>query len=191
MNYSTSPESSSSSLSSDELSSAQAFVSWFFDMLNSCNPFLKKPPQDFGPHHFWSNAQLFLIMNTASSKVEDCIEGNFQVSQRLLQFPQQQLLIFSPNLTAEGVQVKTDPHGLKLILVCGTLHLNNNCIGVFQQSFGLVRDPVAPDHWKIKIMCLKMDEQQALTIPTLNECEGVAAIEGHTVRALQQSLTDT
>ncbi|KAH9520434.1 hypothetical protein Btru_060774 [Bulinus truncatus] len=171
-----------------EQRNAEDFVKWFYDMLNSHNPFLSQPQREFGPQHFWESAQLFLVMNTKNSKVEDIVDGSILVSERLLKFPTETLLIFLPNISANGVKSKTDPHGLKLILACGTLHLNNECVGTFQQSFGLVRNPASPGVWKIKITCLKMDEHSALALPKLDDCSEIHAIEAHTVKVLEQSM---
>lgn len=167
---------------------AEGFVQWFYDMLNSYNPVLNKDHTHFGPQHFWENAQLFLSVNTKNSKVEDIANGNILVCERLLKFPMQDLILFLPNVSADGVKTKSDSHGLKLILVCGTLHVNNQCVGVFQQSFGLIRNPLSPDIWKIKITCLKMDELTPLASPRLQDCLEISAIEQHTVKALEQAM---
>ncbi|KAI8793121.1 CAunnamed protein product [Biomphalaria glabrata] len=167
---------------------AEGFVQWFYDMLNSYNPVLNKDHTHFGPQHFWENAQLFLSVNTKNSKVEDIANGNILVCERLLKFPMQDLILFLPNVSADGVKTKSDSHGLKLILVCGTLHVNNQCVGVFQQSFGLIRNPLSPDIWKIKITCLKMDEHTPLASPRLQDCLEISAIEQHTVKALEQAM---
>lgn len=161
------------------------FVSWFFDMLNSLNPVFHLKPQNFGPQHFWENAELHLhmVLSTASNSEDIC--GSMNVCERLASFTQNDRLLFNPNLNSDGVMVKSDPHGLKLIMVCGSLHKDNNCVGVFQQSFGLVCDPRSRDIMKIKISFLKMQEGFMQRIPNLKDSPDSAIIEELTVKALK------
>ena len=42
-------------------------------------------------------------------------------------------LTFNPNLCEEGVRGTLDPHGLVLVLACGTLHNQHTVCGVFEQ----------------------------------------------------------
>ena len=42
-------------------------------------------------------------------------------------------LSFNPNLCEEGVRGTLDPHGLVLVLACGTLHNQHTVCGVFEQ----------------------------------------------------------
>lgn len=167
---------------------AEAFVKWFYEMLNSNNPTLGKNVGIFGSQHFWDNAQLFLSMNSRGSKIEDIVCGSSLVANRLLQFSTENHLLFSPNVSAEGVKCRSDPHGLKLIMVCGTLHKLNSCVGKFQQCFGLVKEPMSQDVWKVKVACLKMDEESALMVPRLTDCADIQSLEGHTIKVLEQSL---
>ena len=37
-----------------------------------------------------------------------------------------------------------------MVLVCGTLHSRFTVCGVFEQVFGLIKDPSADNNWKIK-----------------------------------------
>ena len=45
---------------------------------------------------------------------------------------------------------RLDPHGLVLVLACGTLHNQATVCGFFEQVFGLIRDPDSENNWKIK-----------------------------------------
>lgn len=45
----------------DPLVLGQQFCQWFFQLLNSHNPSLGQPPQDWGPQHFWPDVKLRLI----------------------------------------------------------------------------------------------------------------------------------
>jgi hypothetical protein len=44
-------------------------------------------------------------------------------------------LQYNPNLCEEGVRGRLDPHGLVLVLACGTLHNHQTVCGVFEQVF--------------------------------------------------------
>ena len=169
----------------NDQASAIKFVSWFFDMLNSLNPLFHLKPQNFGPQHFWDNAQLHISMMLAASSYTEDFSGSVSVCERLAAFTGKDGLLFNPNLNNEGVMVKTDPHGLKLIMVCGSVHKNNSCVGVFQQSFGLVWDPRYRDVMKIKISFLKLQEGFVQNIPSLKDSPDSAIIEELTVKALK------
>ena len=56
----------------------------------------------------------------------------------------------NPNLCEEGVKGRLDPHGLVLVLVCGTLHNQTTVCGVFEQvsmcELGCVAAP-CPGVW--------------------------------------------
>ncbi|XP_005094524.1 uncharacterized protein C3orf38 homolog [Aplysia californica] len=171
-----------------ECATAVKFVTWFYNMLNSLNPSFHLVPQDFGPQHFWDNAELHLHMaRFATSQTEDHA-GCESVAKRLAAFTNTDMLLFHPNLSGDGVQIKSDPHGLKLILACGSLHRSNSCIGIFVQSFGIVKDPRLPDAWKVKVSYLKMQEGSMQNLPKLQDTEDCAAIEGLTVKALEGAL---
>jgi hypothetical protein len=74
-------------------------------------------------------------------------------------------LCFIPNLSHEGVQGRIAVHGLIMVLVCGTLHQQDRCVGVFEQSFGLIRDPSVDNVWKIKYTNLSLKSTSIVTKP--------------------------
>ena len=47
-------------------------------------------------------------------------------------------------------------YGLVLVSIGGTVHRYSQCIGIFEQSFGLIKDPNMDNNWKIKFTELKM-----------------------------------
>lgn len=142
------------------------FAEWFYKNLNSFNPYMRKTPGDFGPHHFWDEVYLVLNSHTPQPS-EEKLEGAYLVSQRFLAFAKDEYLLFSPNLTQDGIYVKSNPHGIVMILVCGTVHRNNECLGVFQQLFGIVKDPRFENNWKIKLTKLDVKTSHVTAMPKL------------------------
>ncbi|XP_046373863.2 uncharacterized protein C3orf38 homolog [Haliotis rufescens] len=148
----------------------ETFVSWFYKILNSHNPSLNQVPEDFGPHHFWNDVKLYLLTRTPHESSEE-YEGGVLVSQRFLALVKEEQLLFNPNVTGDGVQVKSDPHGLVIIMVCGTIHRSNDCLGVFQQMFGLIGDPRYDNNWKVKVTKLRIQSSQVTSIPRLQDSD--------------------
>ena len=144
----------------------ETFVRWFYELLNYENPLCGGG--DFGPHHFWENCTLKLVSKTPEVS-EDNYEGRVLVAQRLQALAREELLIFNPNISAEGVKVRSDPHGLLIIMVCGTIHQHNNCLGIFQQLFGLVRSPLNENTWKVKMTQLQLCSSRVTAIPKLTD----------------------
>ncbi|BFZ01006.1 hypothetical protein BsWGS_04045 [Bradybaena similaris] len=171
---------------SSNQSDAEAFVKWFYEMLNSYHPAVNKSGEPFGPHHFWDNAHLYLLMVPSAENKEENILGGDKVAERLLSLTKFSHIIFNPNVSSQGVTLTSTNHGSKVILVCGTLHSVSACVGTFQQSFALVSDPLNPGKWKVKVTCLKMDQCTASTLPKLEDCQEIQAIEAHTRLALHQ-----
>ncbi|KAL3865809.1 hypothetical protein ACJMK2_043159 [Sinanodonta woodiana] len=143
----------------------ESFARWFYQMLNSHNPSTGDAPEDFGPHHFWDEATLTVYIN-APVRSQD-FKGSSFVSQRMLALVKEDQLIFNPNIGPEGLFVKTSPHGLVLIMVCGTLHRANSCLGIFQQVFGIIRDPRFDNNWKVKVMKLSLNSTEVTVMPKL------------------------
>ncbi|XP_067664467.1 uncharacterized protein C3orf38 homolog [Haliotis asinina] len=148
----------------------ETFASWFFKILNSHNPSLNQVPEDFGPHHFWNDVKLYLLTQTPNENSEE-YEGGVLVSKRFLALVKEEQLLFNPNITGDGVQVKSDPHGLVIVMVCGTIHRGNNCLGVFQQMFGLIGDPRYDNNWKVKVSKLRIQSSQVTSIPRLQDSD--------------------
>ena len=145
----------------------ETFVRWFYDLINSENP-VRGSRGDFGPHHFWENCTLKLVSKTPDLS-EDYYEGNVLVARRLQALVREELLLFNPNISADGVKVQSDPHGLLFVMVCGTIHQHNKCLGIFQQMFGLIRSPLNETTWKVKTTLLQLLSSQVTTIPKLTD----------------------
>lgn len=134
------------------------FCQWFFQLWNSQNPQAAQQAQDWGPQHFWSDAKLLLLLYTQVQQKEEFL-GAELVSQRLFSLVWEERVLFCPNLEQTGLKCVSTPHGLVLVAVAGTIHRENNCLGVFEQVFGLIRDPLEDSRWKIKCVHLKIKGQ--------------------------------
>lgn len=144
----------------------EQFAKWYYEMLNSFNPTTPDTPKDFGPHHFWDDAKLKVNAVTPSPAQEEYV-GPQTVAERLISFTKEEQLLFNPNIGSEGVFVKTSRHGMVMIMVCGTIHRGNECLGVFQQVFGIIKDPRFNDNWKIKVTYLDVKSSQVTEMPKL------------------------
>lgn len=158
----------------------ETFARWFFDALNSHNPSRGVPVQDFGPQHFLDDAELHLLKLGAIEDRERC-SGHQAVSDRFLAFVKGEHLLFSPNCEHGGIMVDTNPHGLVVVLVCGTIHRENQCLGIFDQMFGLIKDPRFDNNYKIKISKMKLhattvSQQPKLTDKSPEEIQDLAAV---------------
>ncbi|KAJ8970442.1 hypothetical protein NQ314_001237 [Rhamnusium bicolor] len=122
---------------------AEQFSKWFYSLMNS--------EECIGSEHFFPDAKLKLDLyfgnDCHSTVVEDSPE---EIVQALLQVKLQHNLFFNPNVSKEGIQGRMDPHGLVIVLACGTLHIQQACAGIFEQVFALARDPFCDNNWKIK-----------------------------------------
>ncbi|KAF5277092.1 hypothetical protein FQA39_LY06330 [Lamprigera yunnana] len=122
---------------------ALKFSEWFYTMMNSNEP--------IGEEHFWTDSNLKLKLSSDDQNVIEEINHNPQeIIKILFRTKMEHSLYFNPNCLKDGVQGRVDPHGLVAVLVCGTLHSNSVCVGVFEQVFMLARDPFSSNNWKIK-----------------------------------------
>lgn len=142
---------------------AFAFTEWFYSILNKnvC----------MGPEHFWGDAKLKLSLTSNEECFSEEVNSSpLDIVRMLFQTKSKYSLYFNPNLTTEGVQGRMDPHGLVLVLTCGTLIVDGVCAGVFEQVFALARDPFSDNNWKIKNTELNLRSRNDITsLPTLNE----------------------
>ncbi|CAD7004150.1 unnamed protein product [Ceratitis capitata] len=143
---------------------ARKFTEWFFINLND---------KSLKIEDFWTDSQLQLRI-AASDHINDyeCAGAN-EVIVNLFRSKDQFGFYFNPNLTHAGVQGRMNVHGLVLVLACGTLHTEQNCVGVFECSFGLLRDPFAENNWKVKTMQCVLRSQSAAVIPSLCASEAL------------------
>lgn len=141
---------------------AEHFVKWFFGMVNQ---------KEEISSHFFNDSRCKITFYDVNI---DCkvIENNPQdIGSTLLSLSVQNKLFFNPNFTSDGVQGRMDPHGLVMVLVCGTLHHNENCVGVFEQVFALARDPFSENNWKIKSTELNLRVKNVDKPPCLTDSD--------------------
>ncbi len=159
---------------------AKQFVTWFFQQLNSLNPQFAQGSSttgDWGPQHFFNDCKLKLNLQSQDSRT-DLFEGAELVAERFCDLIQSEGLLFNPNLEADGTKGVNDPHGLVLAFVCGTIHREGSCLGVFEQRFGLVRDPLNQNNWKIKFTDLNVKSESVNQLPKLSSASNFPAITG-------------
>jgi hypothetical protein len=148
---------------------ARQFTHWFYSMLNQHDE--HHEGSRLGVEHFWQDCNMKLVLNSemGGSKCE-VKNSAANVVQLICSTKTQHNLYFNPNFSCEGVQGKTEYHGLVMVLACGTLHQQDTCVGVFEQLFGLIRDPLAYNNWKIKYTELNLKSKSIVTSsPTLAE----------------------
>ncbi|KAG1653099.1 hypothetical protein GQR58_003747 [Nymphon striatum] len=128
---------------------ALKFGGWFYSLLNG----IHEINSEFGPKHFWPDCKLEIEVNYIE---EPFAIGNEHVSSTLVKLMTTHKLYLNPNLSDEVVQAEMESHGLIAIMIRGTVIQSNVCIGVFDQSFGLIQDPSAGNSWKVKFTKLKL-----------------------------------
>ncbi|XP_026376157.2 uncharacterized protein C3orf38 homolog [Ursus arctos] len=146
----------------------EEFCHWFFELLNSQNPFLGPPQDEWGPQHFWHDVKLRFYYNTSEQNVIDYYGAEI-VSLRLLSLVKEEYLFLSPNLDSHGLKCASSPHGLVMVGVAGTVHRGNTCLGIFEQIFGLIRCPFVENTWKIKFINLRIIGEGSLAPGTLTK----------------------
>jgi len=146
---------------------ANSFVRWYFQLLNRC---VETDTVDWNHSHFWPNASAKVSLSSETGEIIECMEvlhNSEEVSTMLLQVFKKHRLKCNPNMCDEGVRGKLSPHGLVMVLACGTLHSENDVCGVFEQVFGLVRDPSAENNWKIKQTEVRLIGGQVRGVPSI------------------------
>ncbi|XP_069693108.1 uncharacterized protein C3orf38 homolog isoform X2 [Periplaneta americana] len=148
---------------------ARQFTNWFYSMLNQHE--VTSQETRLGIEHFWQDCNMCLVIQSEIESIKHEVQNNASdVVQLLCSTKIEHNLHFNPNMSSEGVKGKTDAHGLVMIIVCGTLHQQDRCVGVFEQLFGLIRDPSACNNWKIKYTNVILKSKSLVTcLPTLAE----------------------
>ncbi|XP_071449826.1 uncharacterized protein C3orf38 homolog [Hetaerina americana] len=130
------------------------FVQWFYNLLNQATD--GSGEAHFGVEHFWPDCSMKLQLLSEMHDSREEVQGNASEVVRLfLDMKSKYSVYFHPNMSRNGVHGRKDPHGLVLVLACGTLHKYDMCCGVFEQLFGLIEDP-STNNWKIKFTELKL-----------------------------------
>jgi len=136
---------SSPSKSSSIAKLSQEFTEWFFTSWNNV--------LTFSADHFFPDCQLTLIHENQRR-----VLGAYHVCDVLRSYVASQELRFAPN--TQSNKVEESKHGLVLVQIHGTIHQRGTCIGIFDQSFGLARDPNHSNNYLIKFCFLNMQTQQ-------------------------------
>ncbi|XP_054288422.1 uncharacterized protein C3orf38 homolog [Macrosteles quadrilineatus] len=149
---------------------AHKFTEWYYQLLNK--DFLQGGNFAVGAEHFWNDATLQIEMMSNGQTVTEEAEGSTASVTLIRDIKQRHKLYFSPNLSAEGVRGRSEPHGAVCVLVCGTLHQSAGVVvGVFEQVFWLIKDPLTNNTWKIKRNQLRLTSKERTVMPTLIEGE--------------------
>ncbi|KAJ9578717.1 hypothetical protein L9F63_005079 [Diploptera punctata] len=151
---------------------AHAFTNWFYSMFNQQGMAL-------GSEHFWQDCSMCMTVTSGADMEKFEVHNSaLDVHKLLYNTKFEHNLYFNPNISNQGVRGKLDAYGLILVLVCGTLHQQEKCVGVFEQMFGLIRDPSACNNWKIKKTQLHLKNSQMISrLPTLEEGNLLLSIE--------------
>ncbi|XP_067849260.1 uncharacterized protein C3orf38 homolog [Heptranchias perlo] len=167
--YQISPQTASGGVT-DCQTIGKEFCQWFFQLLNSQNPSFGQLPEEWGPQHFWEDAVLHFVHCVHEEQTEHH-QSAAMVSLRLLSLVTDEQLLFNPNISENGMRCETSPHGLAAVAVAGTIHKSSQCLGIFEQLFGLIRTPVSGNNWKIKYVKLQvkaLSDQQEVIQPNLS-----------------------
>ncbi|KAK9877233.1 hypothetical protein WA026_016979 [Henosepilachna vigintioctopunctata] len=137
---------------------AREFSQWFYKLLND---------NHLTSDHFFPDVSLNLTLLSSEQANTNNISNDAEaVTNCLLTTKLQNDLFFNPNISEEGLKAQMDPHGLVMVIVCGTLHSKSVCVGVFEQMFALARDPFAENNWKIKRSDLRLKNSN-ITTPSI------------------------
>ncbi|CAF0877039.1 unnamed protein product [Didymodactylos carnosus] len=126
---------------------SEQFTEWFYTNWNDL--------KNFGPEHFFHD--VFLVITQENRR----ITGSQNVYDHLRDCIVKYNLKFNPNVNNN--QIYESPHGLVMILVHGTVHQQTTCLGIFEQTFGLVRDPARGNNYIIKMIYLDVRITQTQT----------------------------
>jgi len=149
----------------DDQEFATQFSVWFYTKLNGVNG----AADSFGIEHFFNDATMTLLITTADHKNSiEHFDGADLVVRRLVALVADEQLILNANQSEDGVRGMSDPHGRRVVFVCGTVHRGNAVLGLFEQQFGLVCDPAAENNWKICSTRLAMSTRTPSQLPTLS-----------------------
>ena len=112
---------------------ASSFVRWYYHLLNTQ---VDTDTPDWSSSHFWPDASARVSLLNQAGEVQENIEvmnNSEEVSRMLVNVFRDHKLKCNPNLCEEGVRGRLSPHGLVMVLACGTLHNQDRVCGVFEQ----------------------------------------------------------
>lgn len=93
----------------------------------------------------------------SNEHTEDQCQGAAASSNKLIEVLLSEQLFL--NVNHSSIKGDMDTYGLARIVAGGTVHRSQQCLGLFEQSFGLIRDPLTDNNWKIKFTHLKLKAQ--------------------------------
>ena len=147
---------------------ASKFTAWFYDLLNSYKLSEKE--------HFWGDSSAKISLQDQNHCRNFAVKENGEeVCRTISNIVSEYGIQFNPNNCVDGVQGHIDPHGLVSVKTCGTLHNATACCGIFNQKFGLIRDPFANNSWKIKFTEAVLVSKTVSEIPRLNQLTDFAS----------------
>ena len=151
------------------------FSSWFYGLLNKqrAGTLVNK---EWGAQHFDPDCRLMMVLETTKVSSSNTFEGADVVRQRLGALVRQEDIQFNPNLGVDGIKSWMDKDNLVIVLACGSLHKDGAAIGIFEQKFGLLRNPLMDNNWCSRITDLKIVEQAIHQPPTLKDTQTFLAI---------------
>ena len=118
---------------------ANSFVRWYYHLLNTS---VETDTPDWSSSHFWPDASARVSLLNQTGELQECIEvvnNSEDVSRMLVNVFRDHKLNCNPNLCEEGVRGRLSPHGLVMVLACGTLHNQDRVCGVFEQVTKLLK----------------------------------------------------
>ncbi|XP_002119870.2 uncharacterized protein C3orf38 homolog [Ciona intestinalis] len=129
---------------------SQEFVDWFYPVLNGQMNEINT--SSWSSDHFTPDCVLECSNNTDTVEQFYGAEETYDKFTRMIRSDR---VLFNVNTTPNGHRAVINPHGLAKVAACGTLHQytadNHSClVGIFEQLFGLIRDPNDQNRWKIK-----------------------------------------
>lgn len=147
---------------------SRQFCSWFFENFNTDT--LKQ-------NDLWVDCCLSVRIVAAGKEVNDTeTNGNEACLEMLSHLKKQLGILFNPNPCHEGVQGRIDPHGLVVLMCCGTVHSQTQCVGLFESAFGLMRDPYNENNWRIRHLKLQIKSTTTEAMPKLRDCDTLQEI---------------
>ncbi|XP_067134274.1 uncharacterized protein C3orf38 homolog [Centruroides vittatus] len=121
------------------------FSEWFYNLINS----IIETPGSFTPDHFWLDCTLKVRIDQDGAIINKQFSNSNEVAEYFYHLVTQERMFFHPN-HYYGTNCLTEVHGLVKIRVSGVLHQGDNCVGLFDQIFGLVRSAGSESNWRIK-----------------------------------------
>lgn len=128
------------------------FTEWFYNRFNVV--YNESEDETLTEEDFWNDCHTTIIIPLSEDESHNSEANSAEDTLSLLKDLQSQYkLLFVPNLSPDGIKTMVEPHGLVIVMVCGTLHnKSGNCVGLFEQMFGLIKNPFKANNFKVKKM---------------------------------------